>query len=155
MSDVSRLRRTLIVDAEGAILGRLASYVAKALQEGFKVYVVNAEKAVVSGDPKMVIESYKIWFELKTLRNPAKSSPKRPRSPISTIKRAVKGMLPKDNWKGFVAYRNLKVFIGVPPELAKKELIKLRDVDSRKLTGKYITVGEIAKAMGWKGWVRK
>ncbi len=155
MSDVGKLRRTLIVDAEGAILGRLASYIAKALQEGFKVYVVNAEKAVVSGDPKMVIESYKIWFELKTLRNPAKSSPKRPRSPISIIKRAVKGMLPKDNWKGFVAYKNLKVFIGIPPELSNKEFIKLRDVDSKKLTRKYITVGEIAKAMGWKGWTRK
>jgi len=155
MSKAGKVGRVLIVDAEGAILGRLASYIAKALQEGFKVYVVNAEKAVVSGDPRMVVESYKIWFQLKTLRNPARSSPKRPRSPISIIKRAVKGMLPKDNWKGFMAYKNLKVFIGVPSDLAGKKFIKLRNVSSEKLTIKYITVGEIAKAMGWRGWTRR
>ena len=39
MSKASKVGRVLIVDAEGAILGRLASYIAKALQEGFKVYV--------------------------------------------------------------------------------------------------------------------
>ena len=37
------LDRVIVIDAEGAILGRLASYVAKLLQEGFKVHVVNAE----------------------------------------------------------------------------------------------------------------
>jgi len=155
MSNMGKFRRTLIVDAEGAILGRLASYVAKALQEGFKVYIVNAEKAIVSGDPQMVIESYKVWFKLKTLRNPARSSPKRPRSPISIIKRAIKGMLPKDNWKGFIAYKNLKVFVGIPPELANKDFIKLSNIDTKKLTGKYVTVGDIARAMGWKECLRK
>ena len=147
------LDRTIVVDAEGAILGRLASYVAKLLQEGFKVHVVNAEKAIVSGDPLMVIESYKVWLKIKTLKNPYKHSPKRPRSPINIIKRAVKGMLPKENWKGMIAYRNLKVHIGFPEELKDKPLIRIADADYRKrLRGKYLTVAEIAKAMGWKGY---
>ncbi len=148
-----KLDRTIVVDAEGAVLGRLASYVAKLLQEGFKVHVVNAEKAVVSGNPLMVIESYKIWLKIKTLKNPYKHSPKRPRSPINIVKRAVKGMLPKENWKGMVAYRNLKVHIGFPEELKGKPIIKIADADYKKrLKGKYLTVAEIAKAMGWKGY---
>ncbi|MEM4033111.1 MAG: uL13 family ribosomal protein, partial [Sulfolobales archaeon] len=84
--------KVLVVDAEGAILGRLATTVAKSLLDGYKVYVVNAEKAVVSGNPQMVIESYRIWLEIKTLRNPYKWSPKRPRNPIAIVKKAVKGM---------------------------------------------------------------
>jgi large subunit ribosomal protein L13 len=147
----SKVVKTIVVDAEGAILGRLASYVSKALQEGYRVYVVNAEKAVVSGNPKMVKDSYRIWLELKTLRNPQKMSPKRPRSPISIVKRAVKGMLPKDNWKGMQSMRRLKVYIGVPRELERKAKLKLRDTDSSRLGRKFITVEEVAKAMGWKG----
>ena len=147
----SKVVKTIVIDAEGAILGRLASYISKALQEGYRVYVVNAEKAVVSGDPKMVRDSYKIWLELKTLRNPQKMSPKRPRSPISIVKRAVKGMLPKDNWKGMQSMRRLRVYIGVPRELERKTKLKLRDIDSSKLGRKFITVEEVAKAMGWKG----
>jgi len=39
-----------VIDAKGLILGRLASKVAKQLLlEDKKIYVVNAEKAVISG----------------------------------------------------------------------------------------------------------
>ncbi len=147
-----KVDRTVVIDAEGAILGRLASVVAKLLQEGFRVYVVNADKAVVSGDRLMVIKSYHIWLEIKTLRNPQKSSPKRPRSPEAIIKRAVKGMLPKDNWKGIEALKRLKVFVGIPKELKNKEFIRIPEADKSRLRGDYITVAEIAKSMGWKGY---
>ncbi|MEM4593785.1 MAG: uL13 family ribosomal protein, partial [Zestosphaera sp.] len=49
-------RREIVIDAEGAILGRLASRIAQLLKEGYEVYVVNAEKAVVSGEKQRVIE---------------------------------------------------------------------------------------------------
>jgi len=147
----SLLQRDLVIDAENAILGRLCTYIAKALQEGFIVYVVNAEKAVVSGEKKRVIKGYKVWLKIKTLRNPQKRSPKRPRSPVSLIKRTVKGMLPKNFKKGFDALSNLKVYVGFPEELKGREVIKLSSVSSSRLKGDYITVGEIAKALGWKG----
>lgn len=69
----AEVRKEIIIDAEGAILGRLASKVAQFLKEGYEVYVVNAEKAVVSGEKQRVIEGYKIWLSLRTLRNPEKS----------------------------------------------------------------------------------
>jgi large subunit ribosomal protein L13 len=142
--------KVLVVDAEGAILGRLATTVAKSLLDGYKVYVVNAEKAVVSGNPQMVIESYRIWLKIKTLRNPYKWSPKRPRNPIAIVKKAVKGMLPKDSWRGVEAFKNLKVYIGFPEELKKYNVVKVAHTSSRLSKG-FITVGEIAKMLGWKG----
>jgi large subunit ribosomal protein L13 len=142
--------KVLVIDAEGAILGRLATTVAKSLLDGYKVYVVNAEKAVVSGNPQMVIESYKVWLEIKTLRNPYKWSPKRPRNPIAIVKKAVKGMLPKDSWRGVEAFKNLKVYIGFPEELKKYNVVKVAHTSSRLSKG-FITVGEIAKMLGWKG----
>jgi len=42
-----------IYDATNQIVGRLATYVAKDLLNGEQVVVVNAEKAVLSGNPKM------------------------------------------------------------------------------------------------------
>jgi len=146
-------KKELVINAENAILGRLASFVAKSLQEGFKVYIVNAERAIVSGDPKTVISSYKKWFEMKTLRNPQKYSPKRPRSPVAIVKRAVKGMLPKDSWrKGVIAMKNLKVFVGIPEEFKGKELIEFKSMMSgRRATTRYISVGDLARAMGWRG----
>lgn len=142
--------KVLVIDAEGAILGRLATTVAKSLLDGYKVYVVNAEKAVVSGNPQMVIESYRIWLKIKTLRNPYKWSPKRPRNPIAIVKKAVKGMLPKDSWRGVEAFKNLKVYIGFPEELKKYNVVKVAHTSSRLSKG-FITVGEIAKMLGWKG----
>jgi large subunit ribosomal protein L13 len=142
--------KVLVIDAEGAILGRLATTVAKSLLNGYKVYVVNAEKAVVSGNPQMVIESYRIWLKIKTLRNPYKWSPKRPRNPIAIVKKAVKGMLPKDSWRGVEAFKNLKVYIGFPEELKKYNVVKVTHTSSRLSKG-FITVGEIAKMLGWKG----
>jgi len=142
--------KVLVIDAEGAILGRLATTVAKSLLDGYKVYVVNAEKAVVSGNPQMVIESYRIWLKIKTLRNPYKWSPKRPRNPIAIVKKAVKGMLPKDSWRGVEAFKNLKVYIGFPEELKKYNVVKVTHTSSRLSKG-FITVGEIAKMLGWKG----
>lgn len=146
-----KLKRTIIVDAEGAVLGRLCTHIAKALQEGFKVYVINAEKAVVSGDKKMVIEGYRVWLRIKTLRNPQKRSPKRPRSPQSIIKRTVKGMLPKNFQKGIDALRNLKVYVGVPKEFQGKEVVKLSSADASRLGREYVTLAEVARALGWKG----
>lgn len=146
-SESSEVKKEIIIDAEGAILGRLASMIAQLLKEGYNVYVVNAEKAVVSGEKQRVIEGYKIWLSLRTLRNPEKSSPKRPRNPVSIVKYTVRGMLPKTFNKGRARLSRLKVFIGVPKELEGKEVVRLVTRRSREV----VTVAEIAAALGWRG----
>ncbi|NPA96569.1 MAG: 50S ribosomal protein L13 [Crenarchaeota archaeon] len=144
--------REIVIDAEGAILGRLASYVAKLALMGFRVHVVNVEKAVVTGDKHMVIESYKLWLEVKTHKNPYRHSPHRPRNPIAIFKKAVWGMLPKESWKGRQALKRVRAYIGVPEELSGREIVAIADTLADQLKrSEYVTLAEIAKAMGWKG----
>lgn len=140
----------IIIDAENSILGRLSTIIAKLLLEGYKIYVVNAEKAVISGERNRVINGYKLLLEVKTHKNPYRG-PKRPRSPVSIFKRTVRGMLPKESSKGFEAYKRLRVFIGVPEELRNRPKIKIPSADASLLKGEYIYVYEVAKALGWKG----
>ncbi len=141
----------VVIDGTNQILGRLASLVAKKLLSGEQVVVVNAEKIVVSGDPKMVIESYKKLFQVSTLRNPERTGIRRPRTPVRLFKAAVKGMLPKNKPRGREALKRLRVYIGVPPEYADAEKVRFQEADVSRLKGKYITLGDVALQMGWKG----
>ncbi|MEM1910881.1 MAG: 50S ribosomal protein L13 [Sulfolobales archaeon] len=145
--------KEIVIDAEGLILGRLASVVAKFLKYGYRVYIVNAEKAVISGDPHTVKESYALWFEIKTLRNPSKWSPHRPRNPVSIVKYAVRGMLPKNPFKKITLLKKLKVYVGYPEEVKKMNLtaIEVPEARASKLKHEYVTVGEVAKYLGWRG----
>ncbi|MET1160716.1 MAG: 50S ribosomal protein L13 [Thermoprotei archaeon] len=146
--------KVLYVDATNQILGRLASIIAKRLLEGYKVYVVNAEKAVISGEKKRVIEGYKLLFKVTTHYNPYKTGIRRPRAPHNIFKRTVRGMLPVDKPRGRNAYKRLKVYIGVPKELRNKQFIRFKEADVSRLKGDYIYLGELAREMGWKGEVK-
>jgi large subunit ribosomal protein L13 len=143
--------KTIYVDASGHILGRLASIVAKKLLEGYRVYVVNVEKTVLSGEKRRVVEGYKLLFEVKTHTNPERSGIRRPRSPVNIFRRAVRGMLPMDKPRGRLAFKKLRVYVGVPPELSNVELTKFPDAMYTRLGGKYITVEELARELGWRG----
>jgi len=141
-----------IIDGEGHILGRLASTVAKRLLKGETIIIVNAEKIVVSGKRRRVVDSYKLLFKVKTLKNPYKGGIRRPRSPENIVRRAIRGMLPYSKPKGRNAYRRLRVFLGVPPELKEKvkEFERIEDADVSRLGREYVTVKDIAIEMGWK-----
>mgnify|MGYP001626437697 CR=1 FL=1 len=146
--------KVLYVDASGMILGRLASIVAKKLLSGYRVYVVNIEKAVLSGDKQRVVNGYKLLFKVKTHVNPEKSGIRRPRSPVSIFKRAVRGMLPVDKPRGREAIKRLRVFVGVPKELQNKSFVTFPEAAYTRLSGEFITVEELARAMGWRGCVK-
>ena len=49
------MRMAKIVNAEGLVLGRMATVVAKHLLQGEKVEIVNAEKAIISAGGKVII----------------------------------------------------------------------------------------------------
>ncbi|MEM0378495.1 MAG: 50S ribosomal protein L13 [Thermosphaera sp.] len=143
--------KVLFVDASNQILGRLASIVAKKLLEGYKVVIVNSEKAVLSGDRVRVIEGYKIILKAKTHRNPEKSGIHRPRTPATILKRAIKRMLPYDQPKGREALRRLRIYVGVPKSLIGKEFVRFEEADVSRLKQRYVYVSEVAKALGWRG----
>lgn len=141
----------VVIDAENMILGRMCTVIAKLLLRGYMVYVVNAEKAVVSGERRRVIEGYKVFLSVRTHRNPYKRGIRRPRTPINIVKRTVRGMLPKENTKGMEALKRLKVYIGVPEELSNMPRVRLGIADSSKLGGSYVYLSDIARELGWRG----
>jgi large subunit ribosomal protein L13 len=137
----------VIVDATDAILGRLASRVAKELLRGNRVDIVNAEKAVISGSRESIVETYRAWMETRQVANPRKG-PKHPKYPEDIVRKAVRGMLPHEKPKGREAYRRLRVYRGVPEHLAGKEFIKIPEADAAKLGSKYIKVEELSRFLG-------
>ncbi|MEM5802268.1 MAG: 50S ribosomal protein L13 [Candidatus Aenigmatarchaeota archaeon] len=138
-----------IYDATNQILGRLASVIAKNLLNGENVIVVNAEKAILSGNPR----SKKEFYLQKIHKGDPHHGPFFSRYPDAIFRRTVRGMLPWDKPKGKKAFKRLKVFIGFPDELKnklKEAPIQLKEADVSKLKTKYITLEELSLALGAK-----
>jgi large subunit ribosomal protein L13 len=115
-------RRWYVVDAEGQTLGRLATQIAETLRgkrkpeftphvdTGDFVVVVNAEKVAVTGkklDEKLYHRhsGYPGGLRTRTLREQLD------RRPTEVIRKAVKGMLPR-NRLGRAQLRKLRVYAG-------------------------------------------
>ena len=132
----------MIVDADGAILGRLATKVAKELLKGENIIVVNSEKIVVSGNSKAIFNK----FREKRKRGDPHKGPFYPRYPDRILKRVVRGMLPYKKERGKRAFRKLKVYMGNPDDLKGEKVSKTSD----DLRCKFITLGQLCKKLGAK-----
>ncbi|HEX7050285.1 MAG TPA: 50S ribosomal protein L13 [Longimicrobiales bacterium] len=115
-------RRWWLVDAEGKVLGRLASEVAKILRGKHKpmytphldtgdfVVVINAEKVRVTGNKA----EQKRYFRHTGYMGGERFTPFKEmlaEHPERVIERAVKGMLPKNNL-GRLVRKKLRVYAG-------------------------------------------
>ena len=138
----------IIIDGEGAILGRLSSFVAKMLLTGETVDVVNAEKIVISGNPQSTIAEYKESLGIRSKYNPLRG-PFHYRQPDRFVRRTIRGMLPFKKPKGRDAFHRLRCHISVPSEFSNTKLTKIPEVDAEKLKVKSITVGELCVQLGW------
>jgi large subunit ribosomal protein L13 len=133
------------VNAEGLILGRMASKVAKKLLNGEEVIIVNAEKIVISGKRKSKIAEAKEFLEVGAPNR----GPFHYRRPDRIVHKTVRGMLPFKQPKGKNALSKLKVFMGVPEELRDQKTEAFADAQAAKLKGPHLTLGELAKELGW------
>jgi large subunit ribosomal protein L13 len=130
-------RRWYVVDADGQILGRLATQIAETLRgkgkpqytphvdSGDFVVVVNAEKIEVTGNK---LEE-KMYHRHSGYPGGLKSRPLRDeleRRPTEVIRKAVKGMLPR-NRLGRAQIRKLKIYAGPehPHEAQAPQELKL------------------------------
>jgi large subunit ribosomal protein L13 len=132
-----------IIDADGLVVGRLASKVAKQLLDGEEVTIVNAEKAIITGSKRAIIAEYK---DKRRLTH-ARKGPHFPRMPDRILKRTVRGMIPYQTPRGRKAYKNLKVYIGIPKEVSSKKFDSLIE---KKIPARYMTLGDISKSLGAK-----
>lgn len=131
----------VVVDAEGQVLGRLASKVAKIIRGkhkvnytphvdcGDNVIVINAEKVVLTGS-KLVNKEY-----VRHSGYPGGQSIQTPEEilkkyPERLVEKAVKGMLPKSRL-GNALFKNLKVVVG-PDHKYEAQKPKVIDLNSIK-----------------------
>jgi large subunit ribosomal protein L13 len=147
---MSSRNQIIYVDATNQIMGRLASKVAKFLLDGSKVYIFNAEKAVISGDKSRVIERFRKKLARRTIKNPEKITHKNPKSPDQILRRAIRGMLPYKKPKGREAYKKLKVYIGKIDIPKSTQVLSFEEADATKLGHAYIYLGDICKILGWE-----
>jgi len=144
--ETSMKSRVTLVNAEGLIVGRMCSKVAKRLLNGEEVTILNAEKAVFSGKKKAKILEAHIFLEVGApVRGPFHY-----RRPDRFLRKTVRGMVPFKQPKGKEAYKRLRVFMGVPLDLRGKEMITFEEASSANLKGPHFTLGELAKEIGWR-----
>ena len=148
---VQKQQKSVVVDATNCIAGRMCSHVSKLLLQGHRVAIVNAEKAMLSGNNRYkTIELYKEHLEINSVTNPI-HGPFHPRRPDTILSKMVRGMVPKRKSSGITAFKRLRVYIGVPEEMKSAKMESFSDSKITKPEAYYISVGEIAKHIGWKG----
>jgi len=134
-----------IFDASGAIVGRLAAFVVKILRQGKAVAIINAEKAIISGNPKGIVERYFNKRQMQNKSNP-EHSPKWPRRPDFMYKKILSGMIPNKP-SGRAAFRRLRIYVGIPKELASKPAKKY---GVKIVPVKFITLQDLCVELGWQ-----
>jgi large subunit ribosomal protein L13 len=135
----------VVINADGLILGRMCSKIAKRLLNGEEIIVVNAEKTILSGRRTSKVKEAHLFLEV----GKPVTGPFHYRRPDRILRRTVRGMLPFKKPKGKQAYKRLKVFIGTPDELKDQKTEIFEEAQAKKLTCSYFTLGEFAKEIGW------
>ncbi|OGB97967.1 50S ribosomal protein L13 [candidate division TM6 bacterium RIFCSPHIGHO2_12_FULL_36_22] len=122
LSKEARAPKWHLIDAEGKILGRLATEIAEILRGKNKAYytphtdagdyvvVINAKKVKMTGEKETdkIYLSYSGWMGGQKERTPRQLLEKRP---TEILQHAVKGMLPKNRLSGQVI-KKLKIYAG-------------------------------------------
>jgi len=127
-----------IIDGTNAVLGRLASYVAKQALLGKEVTIVNCEKIIITGNKQDIIEDFR---KKRTRVGSAQKGPKISRLAHMIVKRAIRGMLSHKKARGKEALKRIKVYEGIPDKFKEAEIISL----GKEKQGKFIYVGDLTK----------
>jgi len=143
--------KTILIDGQSHLAGRLASICAKELLNGSKIIIVKSDKIEISGKH---IKNKNIM--LKKTKKRTNTNPKRGpfhfHSPSQIFWKIVRGMLPHKTKKGTNALMNLRIFEGIPEpfDKMKRFIIPSALRITRLLPGrKYSILGELCNQIGW------
>ena len=139
----------IVVDATNLIVGRMASKVAKLLLDGHHVVVVNSEKALVSGSRLNIVTTQLKRLEIASVVNP-EYNPHHHREPNKMLHRTIRGMIPRKKPHGIAAMKRLRAYLGTPESYKSVEKTVFEDAQATKPLPMYMTLGEVASAIGWK-----
>ncbi|WP_292410277.1 MULTISPECIES: 50S ribosomal protein L13 [unclassified Methanoculleus] len=136
-----------VIDADGLLLGRMASMIAQRALAGEEIAIVNVEKAIVSGSRAHVLANY----TTKRERGSREGGPFFPRRPDQIVKRTIRGMLPYKRERGIAAFKRIKAYVGVPVEFSGVETETLEAAHIDRLSSpRYLTIGAISTNLGAK-----
>ena len=142
----------VVIDCHGHVLGRVASVVAKNLLLGKKIVLVRCEDLQVCGTLKMRMVQWNLYLRKRVNTNPERGAFHH-RSPADMVRKAVRGMLPKHNYRGKTALNNLKCFVGCPApydKMKKCSIPSAAAIYSFNPTRKRTLLGKVATKAGWK-----
>ena len=138
---VAEFDADVIVDARDCIMGRVASEVAQRALDGERVAVVNAERAVITGNEESTMATYRKRAELGSDRGPYY-----PKRPDGIFKRSIRGMLPHKTDRGREALSNVRVYLGNPYD-EDGDVLEGTSLD-RLSNIKFLSLGEISENLG-------
>jgi len=132
----------VVIDARDCILGRVASEVAQRALDGERIAIVNAERAVITGNEDQITERYLKRRDLGSDRGPYY-----PKRPDRIFKRTIRGMVPYKKTRGREAFENIRVYVGNPYDDVDAEVLEDTSLD-RLSNIKFISLGEISESLG-------
>lgn len=126
-----------IIDGNGAVLGRLASYAAKEALKGEEIAIVNCENIIITGNKQDIRRNLD---EKRRKVGSQQSGPKISRDVAKMVKRTVRGMLPNPRYEGVGrnAFKKIKCYNNIPKELEGAKKIEMK---SDKL--KFVKISEV------------
>ena len=132
-----------IIDGKGAVLGRLASFVAKDLLKGEEIVILNCEQVIITGNRKRIQEDFR---EKRTKVGSGQQGPKVSRLSEKIVKRAVRGMLPNHRkGRGKEAFKRITCYLGVPKKYEESKKILAGRKPKVPNKSKILKIGEISK----------
>ena len=128
-----------LIDGKGAILGRLASYVAKETLKGEEIIILNCDQVIITGNKKNIEESF---HEKRSRVGSSQKGPKHSKSSEKIVKRTIRGMLPEHRFgRGREAFKRIKCYVRIPKEFQESKTIKA----GKGKPFKFITIKEVSK----------
>ena len=127
-----------LIDGKGAILGRLASYVAKETLKGEEIVILNCDQIIITGNKKNIEEDF---HEKRSRVGSSQKGPKHSKSSEKIVKRTIRGMLPEHRFgRGRDAFKRIKCYVGIPKEFQESKTIKA----GKEKPNKFIIVKDIS-----------
>lgn len=126
-----------IIDGKNAVLGRLASYVAKEALKGEEIIILNCEKVIITGNKKDIKKKSE---EKRKRVGSGQQGPKHSRIYEKIVKRVIRGMLPNPRvGRGKEAFSRIKCYQGTPKEFQDSKRI----ISGKEKKNKFIHLEEI------------
>ena len=137
----------VVIDAEGVVVGRLASYVAKRLRgkhrvdftphidTGDHVVIINADKAVLTGNKRRDKTYYRHTGHPGGIKSRRAEEILDGRFPERVLKKAVERMMPKESSLARTQFSKLRVYAGTdhPHEAQQPEVVDFASMNSKNV----------------------